>query len=186
MFSVISKNTGLSLKACETLYNKLIIIIERTLEYESTIDISDFGVFETRYRNEDMQSRLQFLEVDSQRRVPIFIPSKEFVAQLNDLEVKPQNVSKHELRCKSDSTYEINLKAQSKLGALGYSIKLSRDERWRILIEKAIPLFGMKSVESHILWLIKLKKKDRHRDYRSALFEWEYDLKRLRELNLKY
>lgn len=54
MFSVISKNTGLSLKACETLYNKLIIIIERTLEYESTIDISDFGVFKTRYRNEDM------------------------------------------------------------------------------------------------------------------------------------
>lgn len=61
MFSVIAINTGLSLKVSETFYNKLIITIERTIENEGIIDIAGFGVFKTRYRNDDMQRGLQYI-----------------------------------------------------------------------------------------------------------------------------
>jgi len=182
MFSVIAQNTGLSLKSCETLYNVLIFTIERTLKNDGNINISGFGIFETRYTNVDIHRGLQNMERDAQRKIPVFIPSGEVVAQMNDLEPKPKTALKYDLRRISDSIYGINLKTQSKLGALGYSVQLSRDERWRILIEKAVPMYGKRLVERHILCFIKLKKRDRHRDYKNAIFEWEYDLKRLSEL----
>lgn len=74
----------------------------------------------------------------------------------------------------------MQLDVQSALAACGYRIiGLSREQRWRVLIDIAIPQLGRSQVIEHIEWLVQTRSMQA-RDYSHAVREWEYDLKRLR------
>lgn len=89
-------------------------------------------------------------------------------------EIHPNNKSNRRQK------HEINLNNQSELRVLGYSTLLSRDERWQILVNKAIPKIGVRRTMNLIAWLIRLKKSDTTKDYSRAIGEWEYDLNKLK------
>lgn len=73
-----------------------------------------------------------------------------------------------------------NLNAESEIKKMGYSTSLTREERWNILKNKAIPRLGKYKVMGHISFLIKMNK---GREIMSnAVNEWTYDLERLRNL----
>lgn len=76
-----------------------------------------------------------------------------------------------------------NLNDQSALRKLGYSTSITREERWQILVNKAIPILGIYKTKSFIKWLINIKQADTTKDNSRAIGEWEYDLSRL---NQKY
>jgi len=173
----IARSTGQNLTYCTTLYNITICMITLALKNEGSVDISGLGTFSTRTRSEIGMDVIEFSGMDAKSRIPIFTPSEDLVNRLNR-KVEPPKVIHNPTR-ECSATYDRNLNTQSKLGALGYSVQLSREERWKILVRTAIPKYGIDSVKNHISWLIRLKKKDSHRDYRSAIFEWEYDLKKL-------
>lgn len=73
-----------------------------------------------------------------------------------------------------------NLNAESEIKKMGYSTSLTREERWNILKNRAIPKLGKTKVIGHISFLIKMNKG------RSVMFnavnEWMYDLDRLSKL----
>lgn len=71
-----------------------------------------------------------------------------------------------------------NFQQSSELSNLGYSVTKSKEERWRILQNQAIPKLGKKKVIAHIEWLIKYNKNNVHRE--RAIGEWSYDLRRLK------
>lgn len=72
------------------------------------------------------------------------------------------------------------LNPESEIKKMGYSTSLTREERWNILKNKAVPKLGKAKVIGHIRFLIKMNKS------RSVMFnavsEWEYDLERLIKL----
>ncbi len=72
------------------------------------------------------------------------------------------------------------LNSESEIKKMGYSTSLTREERWNILKNKAVPKLGKAKVIGHIRFLIKMNKS------RSVMFnavsEWEYDLERLIKL----
>lgn len=78
---------------------------------------------------------------------------------------------------KDTATGEIPLNEKSPLKVLGYDTTKSKEERWRILTQQAIPKLGKAKVVWYINFFIKL-----HRSkptMASAIKEWEYDLRRL-------
>ena len=72
---------------------------------------------------------------------------------------------------------EILLSDQSVLKVMGYSTTKSREERWRILNQVAIPKLGKQRVVGYLKFFVKLHKSKLSMD--SAVKEWEYDLRRL-------
>lgn len=72
------------------------------------------------------------------------------------------------------------LNPESEIKKMGYSTSLTREERWNILKNKAVPKLGKAKVIGHISFLVKMNKG------RSVMFnavsEWEYDLERLIKL----
>lgn len=177
LLAKIARSTGQNLTCCTTLYNITICMITLVLKNEGSVDISGFGTFSTRSRSDFGVDINEFTGMGALNRIPIFTPSEDLLNSLNR-RVEPLKVTHNSPR-ECSATLDGNLNTQSKLGALGYSVQLSREERWGILTRKAIPKYGIDSVQNHIAWLIRLKKRDSHRDYRSAIFEWEYDLKKL-------
>lgn len=173
----IARDTGQNLTYCTTLYNITICMITLALKNGGSVDISGFGTFSTGTRGDFGVDISEFSGMGAKNRIPIFTPSEDLVIKFNR-RVEPHKGTHNSTR-ECSATFDGNLNTISKLGALGYSVQLSREERWRILTRKAIPKYGIDSVQNHIAWLIRLKKKDSHRDYRSAIFEWEYDLKKL-------
>lgn len=73
------------------------------------------------------------------------------------------------------------LKDESDLRKLGYNTKLSKEERWNILRNKAIPILGKEKTMSHINFLIRFNKGKTDRDFSHAIDVWENDLKRLKQ-----
>lgn len=74
----------------------------------------------------------------------------------------------------------VNLNTESDIKKLGYSTALSREERWKILKNKAIPKLGKNKVIGHIKFLIKMNKSRKVME--NAVNEWVYDLDRLYRL----
>ena len=63
---------------------------------------------------------------------------------------------------------------------MGYSTSLTREERWNILKNKAVPKLGKAKVMGHISFLIKM---NRNRSIMAnAVNEWKYDLEKLAKL----
>ncbi|MEG0579639.1 MAG: hypothetical protein RR490_06970, partial [Niameybacter sp.] len=78
---------------------------------------------------------------------------------------------------KDTANGEISLNEKSPLKVLGYDTTKSREERWRILTQQAIPKLGKTKVVWYINFFIKLHKSKP--TMASAIKEWEYDLKKL-------
>lgn len=79
------------------------------------------------------------------------------------------------------------LNEKSDLRTLGYQITgKSREERWRIL-QKAVPALGLRKVAYTIAGNVKLRKgqKDGRKKFNHSIFEWEYDLSRLKQTYYK-
>ena len=74
---------------------------------------------------------------------------------------------------------EYNLNDQSELSKLGYSSRLSRSQRWRILTDNAIPKIGLARTRNYLEWFIRIKSADTNRDYSHAISEWIYDLNQI-------
>lgn len=72
---------------------------------------------------------------------------------------------------------ELILNNQSILKTMGYDTKKSKEERWRILNQIAVPKLGKQRVVGYLKFFIKLHKSKTN--MASAIKEWEYDLKRL-------
>lgn len=73
-----------------------------------------------------------------------------------------------------------NLNAESEIKKMGYSTSLTREERWNILKNKAVPKLGKAKVMGHISFLIKM---NRNRSIMAnAVNEWKYDLEKLAKL----
>lgn len=75
---------------------------------------------------------------------------------------------------------EMLLSDQSVLKVMGYSTTKSREERWRILNQVAIPQLGKQRVVGYLKFFVKLHRSKISMD--SAVKEWEYDLRRLETL----
>lgn len=87
------------------------------------------------------------------------------------IEPKPQNKT-------IKTSYEnIPLNDKSELGSLGYSTSLSREMRWNILKNRAIPKLGVEKTKYIIKFFIKFNGKAKNKQ--NALVEWQYDLNRL-------
>lgn len=86
---------------------------------------------------------------------------------------EPLNLSDH---------YGDKWQEESPLKKLGYSTNLTKQERWDILINKAVPKLGYERVSNYLSWFIEDKRKIKHKDFSRAISIWEDDLKRLYEL----
>ncbi|WP_163099347.1 hypothetical protein [Peribacillus alkalitolerans] len=78
---------------------------------------------------------------------------------------------------------EKTLSENSALKLMGYQITgVNRVRRWEIL-EKAVPVLGLKKVANIIAYNVKLRKGQKNgRDkYHNAITEWEYDLAKLKK-----
>lgn len=183
LISEVSAITGLSKKKCELLMNSLLEIITKSLKNHIQVNISGLGMFEIRARELRADEISLYPNGDMKRWVPVFRASNELKNRFNDVGNRSTiTVGMKTKSLNNTGAFDANLNNQSKLGELGYSVRLSRDERWIILKDKAIPKYGVDLVRNHISWLVRLKKKDRHQDYSSAIFEWEYDLKRIESI----
>lgn len=73
-----------------------------------------------------------------------------------------------------------SLNAESVIKKMGYTTSLSREVRWNILKNKAIPKLGKNKVIGHLNFLVKMNKK--RSVMANAVQEWLYDLERLNQL----
>lgn len=96
-----------------------------------------------------------------------FIKAEKSVDSIKDSSINHQDFNSN------------NLNDESKLRKLGYSSSLTREERWGILTNRAIPVLGKKQIERHIEWLIKFNRNKSSME--NALHEWQYDLNKLRK-----
>lgn len=74
-----------------------------------------------------------------------------------------------------------SLNEKSHIKQLGYTTKLSKNERWNILRNKAVPKLGIHKVCSHIEFLIRLNK-NKGKNFDNALKIWREDLDMLKKL----
>lgn len=72
------------------------------------------------------------------------------------------------------------LNPESEIKKMGYSTSLTREERWNILKNKAVPKLGKAKVIGHISFLVKMNKG--RKIMANAVNEWIYDLERLERL----
>ncbi len=66
---------------------------------------------------------------------------------------------------------------ESDLRKTGYTIQLSRRERWDILTTTAIPQLGLEHVVGMIAWYMRTHNPER---YARACAEWSWDLQQLK------
>jgi hypothetical protein len=77
-----------------------------------------------------------------------------------------------------------DFQAETDLHALGYQITgRSRNKRWAVLTQEAIPQLGLQDVAYTIAMLVRLRKAQRNgrERFSHAIAEWEYDLSRLKD-----
>ena len=77
-----------------------------------------------------------------------------------------------------------SLNENSDLKLMGYQITgLTRAKRWEIL-QKAVPILGLKKVANTIAYNVKLRKGQKNgiNKYHNAITEWEYDLYKLKKV----
>lgn len=82
----------------------------------------------------------------------------------------------------NNDDYGAKLNDESELRTLGYTTQLNKQQRWDILINKAIPKLGYAKVISYINYFIERSVKIQKKDFSRAISEWEYDLKRLKNI----
>jgi hypothetical protein len=69
----------------------------------------------------------------------------------------------------------------SDLHELGYQISaMSREERWRVLTDTAVPELGLQHVVETIVTLTRRTQRAGEQRYRHAIEEWRYDLAHLK------
>lgn len=74
-----------------------------------------------------------------------------------------------------------NTKEKSDLYELGYSLKLTKQQRWDIIQRLAIPKLGARWIVDHLENLISWRSTQRAHDFRSAIMEWQYDVNRIKQ-----
>ena len=78
----------------------------------------------------------------------------------------------------TDFAKEVGLNQQSPLRKMGYTTSKSREKRWEILTNQAIPVLGKAKVKQYIAMFIRLHGNNVNME--NTIREWEYDLMRLR------
>ena len=99
-----------------------------------------------------------------------------------DIEIEKNNITEFN---QANNNYRLlsiefdskSLNEESRLKKLGYSSTISRNEREKILKNKAIPQLGKARIMSHIEWLININKNKA--TMKNSVVEWRYDLDRL-------
>ena len=99
-----------------------------------------------------------------------------------DIEIEKNNITEFN---QANNNYRLlsiefdskSLNEESQLKKLGYSSTISRNEREKILKNKAIPQLGKARIMSHIEWLININKNKA--TMKNSVVEWRYDLDRL-------
>lgn len=99
-----------------------------------------------------------------------------------DIEIYKNNITEfnqanNNYRLLSTEFDSKSLNEESQLKKLGYSSTISRNEREKILKNKAIPKLGEARIMSHIEWLININKNKA--TMKNSVVEWRYDLDRL-------
>lgn len=99
-----------------------------------------------------------------------------------DIEIYKNNITEfnqanNNYRLLSTEFDSKSLNEESQLKKLGYSSTISRNEREKILKNKAIPKLGKARIMSHIEWLININKNKA--TMKNSVVEWRYDLDRL-------
>lgn len=99
-----------------------------------------------------------------------------------DIEIDKNNITEfnqanNNYRLLSTEFDSKSLNEESQLKKLGYSSTISRNEREKILKNKAIPKLGKARIMSHIEWLININKNKA--TMKNSVVEWRYDLDRL-------
>ena len=84
------------------------------------------------------------------------------------------------LRLNQNELDSNKLNPESDIKKMGYSTSLTREERWNILKNKAVPKLGKAKVIGHISFLVKMNKG--RKIMANAVNEWVYDLERLERL----
>jgi len=75
--------------------------------------------------------------------------------------------------------YGDNWQEESPRKRLGYHTNISRQERWNILVQKALPQLGYQRVCEYLRRFIEDKSKIKHKDFSRAISVWKEDLQRL-------
>lgn len=109
--------------------------------------------------------------------------TKNIDVELNRKEIKLKKVNNKSTGkvVVNDTDIVSNLNEKSHIKQLGYTTKLSKNERWNILRNKAIPKLGIHKVCSHIEFLIRLNK-NKGKNFDNALKIWKEDLEMLKNL----
>ncbi|NOU99514.1 hypothetical protein [Paenibacillus planticolens] len=126
------------------------------------------------------------------------VPGHQF--QINEWGVIPKIITpvnetkKHEFKWPSTYAVETLKPGSQKVGSqfsqesplhkLGYKITDSnRTKRWTILENEALPKLGLEKVANVIATNVKARKRQKGgaKKYSHAIYEWEYDLKKLKD-----
>jgi hypothetical protein len=79
------------------------------------------------------------------------------------------------------ATFTRSYRPASDLHELGYRIsEMSREERWRVLTDTAVPELGLQHVVETIVMLIRRTPRVGQRRYGHAIEEWRHDLAHLK------
>lgn len=73
-----------------------------------------------------------------------------------------------------------NLSDESDIKKMGYSTSISREQRWNILKNQAVPKLGKAKVIGHLRFLIKMNRGKSSMS--NAVNEWNYDVDRLEKI----
>ncbi len=130
----------------------------------------------------------------------VLMPRNQFIKKVKAVVVEPQTVysdnenqtessiSNNDTSNKSETngreTSKIEFNAESELRKIGYRITgLNRDQRWRVLINYALPNLGLeqtvKTITSHIR--NRTSQVNGATKFKYSITEWEYDLNRLKK-----
>lgn len=109
--------------------------------------------------------------------------TKNIDVELNRNQIKSKKINNKSMSkiVVNDNDIASNLNEKSHIKQLGYTTKLSKNERWNILRNKAVPKLGIHKVYSHIEFLIRLNK-NKGKNFDNALKIWKEDLDMLNKL----
>lgn len=108
---------------------------------------------------------------------------EKLLNELTELQMRRERLGDkyfNEYNTSSQKKEQVALNDESELKKLGYNTNLKLEERWNILINKAIPKLGQRKVVWYLRMFIKI---NRHRkDRLSAVQKWEKDLEKVLKL----
>lgn len=142
-----------------------------------------------KYKGMDLSNKIEGIQtnniISKRKSKKAVVPSyaKNIV---NQIKVKETTVIRDEKRAPihwtvstqdKSSDFLGNLNQESPLKRLGYSTKKSKEERWRILQQEAVPRLGRDTVIGYLKMFIRMH--DGRTQMAVAVSTWKYDLQRL-------